>query len=188
MDNRQSSKIKSYLKSFNFYNVVSFYIVWYLCILGASFHYERLAVVISLGLILLHYFLSKTKKVDLFYLILFVVIGFIVDRLFLHYSVLSYPQDTLIWNLFGVPLWILMLYVGFSTTMNHSLLFVGKKPFTSFVLGGIGGAVCYKLAAFRGVVDFPLGYLSIAIIGIYWGIFMAFAKVFQKLIKVFSPE
>jgi hypothetical protein len=188
VDHQQPSKIKTYLKSFNFYNVVSFYIVWYLCILGASFHFERSAVLISAGLVSIHYYFSKTKKIDLFYLLIFIFIGFFVDRLFLSFSVLAYPKETLIWNIKGVPLWILMLYVGFSTTMNHSLLFISKRPLASFIFGGIGGAACYQLAAFRGVVDFPLGLLSLAIIGFYWGIFMAFSKPFQKVIKSFLPK
>jgi hypothetical protein len=180
VDYRKSSKLKAYLKSFNFYNVVSFYVIWYLCILGASFHFEQLAVIVAILLVLIHFSLSRSKLIDFCYLIGFLAIGYGVDKFFLYFSVLSYPEPTLVWNISGVPAWILMLYAGFSTTMNHSLLFVGKRPILSSLLGGIGGAVCYQLAAFRDVVTFPLGWISLAIIGTYWGLFMGLGSPLQR--------
>jgi len=183
MDFKKSSKIIDYLKSFNFYNVVSFYVIWYLCILGAAFHFEKSAISICMVLVLVHFTVSKKKVQDFLYLIAFVMIGFIVDKLFLAFHVLKYPEDTLVWNVDGVPLWILMLYIGFSTTMNHSLLFVSKHPLKSFILGGMGGAFSYYLASLRLIVDFPLGLFSYGIIGLYWGTLMGIAGPIQKIIS-----
>ncbi len=183
MDLKKPSKLVQFIRSFNFYNVLSFYVIWYLCILGASFHFERTAIVLSIFLVLVHFFFSSKKQLDLVYLAVLFLVGYGVDLVFLRFSILTYPADTLIWNISGVPLWILMLYVGFSTTLNHSLLFINQHAFLSFVFGSIGGAFCYALAGYRGVVDFPLGFFSVAIVGIYWGSLMAVAGPFQKIIS-----
>ena len=183
MDIKKSSKLINYIKSFNFYNLVSFYVIWYLCILGASFHFERTAVVISFLLVLIHYTFSQKRLYDFIYLIVIAKIGFFTDWVFLRFDILSYPVDTLAWNFYGVPLWILMLYVGFSTTMNHSLLFVNHYPILSAIGGGIGGAVCYFFAYLRGIIFFPNPILSLLIIGSYWGLLIGLAKPFQAFIS-----
>lgn len=183
MDFRKSSKIKAYLKSFNFYNLASFYVIWYLCILGASFHFEKIAIVCSLLLVVLHFLLSKTRKCDALYLVVMTLIGFFADEFFLYFSIIKYPAETLVWNILGVPGWLLMLYVGFSTTMNHSLLFVGKYQYLSAFVGGFGAAVYYYLVSLRGVINFPLGVFSLIIIGIYWALLIGLAKPFQSFIS-----
>lgn len=176
MDTRKPSKLKNYLFGFNLYNVISFYVIWYACVIGATFGFIKIAVVASFLLTLLHFFLTKKRNQDFIYLVLFFVIGFVVEKIFLFFSILNYPKNTLIWNLDGIPAWIIMLYIGFSTTINHSLLFMTHSSVFSFIFGSVGAAICYYLASLKGIIDFPHNYYSIAIIGLYWGIFMVSIK------------
>ncbi len=183
MDFKKPSKIIAFFKSFNFYNAVSFYIIWYACVLGATFHYEKLAILVSSILVAIHFIFSKTKTFDLAYLVIFIIIGFVADELFLYFKVIHYPQHSLVWNILGVPVWILMLYIGFSTTMNHSLKFTSEHRLSSIPIAGIGGGISYLIASYGGLIQFPIGDVySLIVISIYWGMIIGMAKPLQKII------
>lgn len=168
--------MKKFLTPFNLYNLISFYVIWYLCILGAALGYIKIAVICSFALIVLHFFLTGKKKQDFLYIMIFLAIGLIVEKIFLYFSILDYPKDTLIWNIYGVPVWIIMLYLGFATTMNHSLTLMTHNSMLSFIFGSIGAGMCYYLASLRGIITFPYDFYSISIIGLYWGLFMISIK------------
>jgi hypothetical protein len=181
MDFKKPHDLKKFFKSYQFWNGVLFYVIWYLCVLGASFHFERSAVSISILLIGLHFYISKIKLLDLFFLVSFVCLGFCVDLIFLHFHIHFYPENAFSWRLFGVPLWILMLYAGFSTTINHCLSFIKTYPWLSGLFGGIGSAICYWFESFRGIITFPYGLFSLLCIGAYWGLLMVLSKPLHGL-------
>jgi len=171
------------LLNYKLLNGIFFYIAWYACIYGASLDFELLGVATGAILIALHFFISKKRRSDLIFLGAFLAIGFLGDWLLISQHILAYPYVTFDITTLGVPLWILTIYASFSTTINHSAIFLHKHPVWCSIGGGIGGSVSYYLAAKIGAILLPLGWISLVAIAIYWFLILLFSKWLHDLLE-----
>jgi len=149
-----------------------FYVIWYLCVLGASYNFSVIACFISAVCILIHFALSKKKTADLIVLVVFVILGVLLEKVLLGFHIIYYPNFQLSLHITNIPIWILFLYGGFSITINHSMVITKKRPFFSSIVGGIGTSVCYYFTSLRGVIELPMGFYSLFLLAIYWGIWI----------------
>lgn len=180
--------MKQLLLSYKTLNGIFFYITWYLCLYGAAFHFEGIAVILGAIFIALHYWFSAERYKDLVFLMLYLFIGVLGDAYLLSLQVISYSTINFDITTLGVPLWMLMLYASFSTTINHSLIFIHRFPILASLLGGLGGSVSYYFAAKIGVLTLPLGDLSLFAIGVYWFLILIGSKVVYDKLKTPSPD
>lgn len=89
----------------------------------------------------------------------------------------------------GAPFWMLAVYALFSTAIDHSLYWLKKHRFASSILGGIGGAFCYKVGVWMGAAEFLMeGWGSLLVIGAVWAAFSPLVYLYSCWLDRFSPS
>lgn len=169
--------------NYKFLNGILFYITWYACIYGAILGFEIMGVGVGVILIALHFWISKKRKADAVLLFIYLIIGIFGDYLLIRQNILTYPLSYYDMTMLGIPLWMMTLYASFSTTINHSLIFIHRFPLLASLFGGIGGAISYTLAAKIGVITLPFGWFSMVCIAIYWFLILLFSKWLHDLLE-----
>ncbi|MCL9782370.1 DUF2878 domain-containing protein [Vibrio sp. S4M6] len=153
------------MKPFWFTNFLLFQASWF----SAAFYTQHAAWLIS-GFLLVHFLLSQNKWADLklFPLALF---GACLDKLHLFIGTFSNsvpftPIDTFF------PLWLILLWLMFVVTLNHSLSWLINKSLPIVIgFGACGGTLSYWAGIQAGALSYswPITLLIPTLI-LSWGI------------------
>lgn len=94
------------------------------------------------------------------------VTGIVVDSVLVATDVMSFAQ------LGWMPLWFVMLWLLFALVVVEVMSAFLTKPLLAFVLGAVGGPLSYwgGAALSGGILQFPMGMLSYAILFMVWGV------------------
>jgi hypothetical protein len=108
-------------------NAMGFQIVWFVCVQGNDLN----AAVAVVALLVVHLMMFRTDLKILMGLFVFSLVGYIGDGIIAMLFDLDY-QGSLDYNdnlKFLAPIWLLGLWLGFATTLNHSMQWLFKTPF-----------------------------------------------------------
>ncbi|MDM3869964.1 DUF2878 domain-containing protein [Porticoccus sp. W117] len=130
-------------------NFIAFQIVWFSCVLGASWGNTWLPVLATLVFVLLHFSISPVRRADAQLLALAIPIGIFLATLWSLLGILQYSNQPL----FPVaPLWIVCLWVAFALTLNHSLSWMQRNLYLAGLLAAVGSPLSYYGAQKLGAV------------------------------------
>jgi hypothetical protein len=125
----------------NLINFCLFQLGWFICILGAAWDHTYSAVVITLGILLLHLYLTDKKVNDIKLFALAGIFGFIFDGLMQWNGMIIYNDPGVPYPL--TPIWIVVLWVLFALTLNHSLSWLKGRVVLAAIFGALGGPLAY---------------------------------------------
>jgi len=149
-------------------NVVLYQLTWLAAVGGAGHGYWWSGAPMLLIFAAIQLPQSATRIADIQLLLIAAVLGFAIDSSLAVSGVLIYATAVPWPHL--APLWIVVLWMSFSLTMNHSLAFLRTRPVLAAVFGGIGGPLAYW-AAQRGLgaVSFGGNYLhALLLLAVIW--------------------
>ena len=106
------SKVK-----FNIVNIIVFYIYWYLCLLGPAKNSYYLGPIIALLYFCFHFIYVENKMNDFKLFILCGTLGAIFESV-LYYSGFIFYKGILTSHFNIIPLWVLILWLGFGLTLH----------------------------------------------------------------------
>lgn len=150
----------------NLINAIGFQLSWWL----VALYQERFTFVV-VGLVFAHLiFLKSGRLKELCFVLMVTIIGVATDSLLVHFGVLAF-DNLLLPTIPIVPLWMIVLWLAFSCSLNHCLAWIFKKPVITFFAGGIGGSLSYIAATKFGAIEILLPKeLSFVILSLVWGI------------------
>lgn len=125
----------------NILNFILFQLGWFVCILGAAYNYVYEAIFMSLVIIFLHLKVTKNNTNDLKLFIFALTIGFFFDGFLQLQQLIVYFNPG--WPYPLPPLWILVMWVIFAMTLNHSLKWMKGRVLIAMLFGLIGGPLAY---------------------------------------------
>ncbi len=147
---------------FKLINFLLFQAGWFVLILGAAETKTSGAIVISAIIIAIHLLMTPNKIPEIRLFIYAIIIGFIFDGLLQYYSLILYNDPG--WSYPLTPLWIIMLWLMFAMTLNHSLSWLKGRMLLSIIIGSIGGPMAYiageKLGAITIINNQTLFFLA----------------------------
>lgn len=108
-------------------NAFAFQIVWFICVQGNNLY----AALATLGLILLNQQIFKTNAKVWLVLLLFSIVGYLGDTAITLFIDLKYSNSLQSF----APIWLLSLWLAFSTTLNHSMNWLFNSPFIALAAG-----------------------------------------------------
>ena len=153
-------------------NAISLKITWLACVLGGS-----IMGLIAISAMILHSGVQRRLSIDLPYVGLLSVIGFVLDTAWISAGVLDYGQSAL-WlssSFMVAPPWIVLLWVAVGLSLNQSLSFLVDRPLFGSLLVGLGAPFSYLTGESFGAVVIPdpsaLVLLSLSWIIVFYGIF-----------------
>ena len=111
--------------TFKIINFVLFQAGWFIGVLGASYNQTYLALTLSIVILLVHFALIKNRILELKLIIIAGLIGLLFDGALLNYDLIIYNDPPIPYPL--TPIWIVMLWMFFAMTLNHSLAWLRQK-------------------------------------------------------------
>ncbi len=153
-------------------NFVLFQAAWFACVISGAHQTSLIAVAVSAPVIVISLWMRKENlKSDLLLLACIAGIGFCIDSLNLAAGVFSlngspYPK-------FVCPLWLVMLWVVFGTTLRGSLSWLAGRYWLSAALGAMAGTPSYFAGAKMGAVTMNSNWIFTAIsLTVSWALVM----------------
>ncbi len=119
-------------------NFLIFQVAWFACALGAGNDIPEAGVLVLAALLIVHFRIHTRNMIrDSIYIVLVGLVGFTIDSLLSMFGVLNF-KDTLY-----APLWLLMLWMVFATTIFYSLEWLHNRYWLAGILGALGGPLSY---------------------------------------------
>lgn len=149
-------------------NLLGYQIAWFVTVSGAGHGKSWPAWTASCLLCGGHFIASPRKTLDLRLMGIAALLGIIVDGFLAATGLLHYSPATPAVPVSGCPLWILALWLAFSTTLTRSLGWFRGRIGMALAFGAAGGPLAYWAAARAwGVIEFATpewrGLLALAI-------------------------
>ena len=111
-------------------------------------------------------------------------LGIAIDSILTMLGIFDFGDTTLL-----IPLWLITLWIAFSTTLTQSLKFVGNNWLVTVTSGAIILPFNYAVGERLGAVTFTENYfLTVFIIGIIWSVCLPllFASTDESFKKKFT--
>lgn len=166
-------------------NFLCFQIAWFACVLGAAYALPLLGVIITGLVVSWHLYNAKRYKLEGYLILIAMLIGATFDQLMVSTQLVSYAHHG--WanaslNIHLVPIWIIALWAGFTTSLNVSLRWMRDKTAIAMLFGAIGGPLAYFAAQRLNAVTLH-GILSYIVLSIGWAVI---TPLLLKLSKKFD--
>lgn len=145
-------------------NLVGFQMVWWLSILGRDT--TQSIIVLLLAVRFLHH---ARPRHELKVVFVCGIVGYAVDAALAYAGVFVFQEHG--GGVHLPPLWLLLLWFGFSATLRQSLVFFADRLLLGAACGAIAGSLTYLAAAHLGAVN--LGYSTLAtacLLALIWAV------------------
>lgn len=130
-------------------NLLGYQSVWFLLVRGAAQAELALPLLAGAVFVLGQMLTARHPSRDVRLLAAALLMGLLVDGVAASAGWLGYASPTPAWPSQGAPVWILMLWACFATTVTRSLSVLRGRPWLAALAGGVGAPLAY-LAAARG--------------------------------------
>lgn len=147
-------------------NVAGFQAGWFAAVLGAGNDMPWLGLLVMPPVLLIHISISPHKQAEAVFIVLAGFIGFWVDTLLIYAGVFT-PVQYLSPEPFSPP-WMVVLWMGFATSMNASLKILHGRYLLSALLGAFGGPSAYYGAAKLGAMTVIPGTSDLLVLAVTW--------------------
>ncbi len=151
-----------------FINIASFYLGWFACLLGATQNMPRLGALVITALLVLHLVLTANRSQELRFILVTGLLGTCLDSLLMLSGLYTFTNHTL--SLL-CPVWLTALWMGFASTLNHSMRWLhGRYGLASF-FGAVSGPLSYYAGARLGALTFvPAAGVTLTALAIVWSL------------------
>lgn len=152
-----------------FINAVLFQVLWLACAFGAA---KQLIWPSCLALVVLMVWQLHPKRrhnSDVTLMLLAVILGLIIDSLWVYLGLMKF-ELALPWEVIA-PFWIILLWIGFALTVNHSMMWLKNKWYLPIAMGMIGAPIAYLAGQKFGALTFTASTPVVALsLGAAWAI------------------
>ncbi|MGJ8682512.1 DUF2878 domain-containing protein [Paraglaciecola sp.] len=151
-------------------NIIGFNLSWFGLILFGHWFIPVTAVWLAF-----HLYACDSRKVEAKLILSVTLLGTLIDSTLLNVGILIIEDHVII------PLWFIMLWAVFTSTIRHSLQFLKHSYVLQFVVGFCTAPLSYLGGASLSPIE--LGYSQVntfLIIGLIWGVLMIGIFALQK--------
>ncbi len=161
-------------------NFILFQLAWFACVLGAANAMPIIGVAVTALVISWHLLKAYKPKQEVILILIAVAIGATFDQLMVSTQLVDYVHHgwgNIALNTQLVPIWIIALWAGFTTSLNVSLKWMRHKNLIALLFGGIGGPLAYFAAQ-------KLGAVTLTSINSYVALSIGWAVITPLLLKI----
>lgn len=151
-------------------NFISFQICWFSCVLMAANDTPEIGVIITLLMVAFHLVITTGKLNTLALILIVTVIGSAWDSVLTQQNVLVYTSGVFVENM--APIWIISIWLIFSTTLTVSFKWLYGKYWSAMVLGAVFGPLAYMGGAELGAVIIPDILTAMLSLSLGWALLM----------------
>jgi len=161
-------------------NAILFQITWFACALGSAKGLTWPAIASFAALAVYQLQERRRHSMDIKLLLLSIALGLIVDSFWVQTGMISFTENGPINQI--APLWIIMLWMAFALTINHSLYWLKKHPLLPALMGLFGGPMSYFAGIKFGALEYQANFLLVSLsLAITWAISLTILVRFAEL-------
>jgi hypothetical protein len=149
-----------------FLTLCGFEITWFACVIGDYKGYPSLGIIIGLIYLTLFFYLAKDRIKAINICIKYSILGIIFDS-FLSYSELYVINTSFMFGF--IPIWLVVLWISFTTLFVDILIFLKKRRFISFLAGFLLVPPTYYVGIALNIAKSNNIFLTILTMSIFWG-------------------
>ncbi len=167
-------------------NIVAFQAAWLALVLSAADGRTAPGLAAGVAAVLIHLVRSTHPAREAAVLLAAVLIGFAAETGLLRSGLIGYaaPQPAA----GTVPVWLLMIWLVFATTLNGSMAWLGTRPLLAAVLGAIFGPLAYLAGEGLGGMEIrEPRWLTLAAISAIWLVAMPILLAIARRMKGQAP-
>ncbi len=150
-------------------NFIGFQLLWLLCVQGSN-----LVALLALSIFLVVHvkWVAKLKS-EWLHGLFFLMIGTCFETTLNSLGLVNFPSTSIVSlgevTIRAAPLWLLCLWVGFSTTLYHSLSWLAQRPLLQMALVSVSIPLTYYTGArFSGSSFSSPVWLPLLVITMFW--------------------
>jgi hypothetical protein len=142
---------------------------WFALVLSAAAGHAWIGISIALALIALHVYAVASDRLRELTLILAAgAIGAAGDTLLGQFGFIRFPAAASAVAVSISPLWMIVLWMMFATTLRHSLAWLKMRPIAAALLGAVAGPLAYAAGAALGALELTDPMRSSVAIAALW--------------------
>ena len=150
-------------------NFVLFQISWFACVLGAAAGSLLPGLLAVMALVLYQASRPKFIQRDLPLILVALGIGLFLDSLWIWTGIMRFSLPGPVTGL--APVWILLLWVAFPLTINHSMAWLRSNLPLAALFGAVGSPLSYLAGMRLGALSTPEGiWVMVIAAGISWAL------------------
>ena len=163
----------------NILNLILYQLIWFLCVLGGN-----KGAIVALPILLIHLVITRTRGADLKMMGFMLFLGLLVDGTlhqvgFFEFTITGFP----------IPLWLMVIWLGFAITPHHGLAWLKNKPLLWAVFGAIGGPFAYWAGVRLGAASFNWPQMqALATLAFIWAFIWTLVMYFSVISTPGKPE
>tara|TARA_B100000579_G_C22840048_1_gene860918 strand:+ start:189 stop:719 length:531 start_codon:yes stop_codon:yes gene_type:complete len=138
-------------KIFLLFNGFSLYVYWWVSFWGASNNNFYVGPVLAITYFVFHFCIISNKKKELHYMLFCILFGLFLESLFYYTGFLDY-RGIVTQKYSIIPIWILILWAGYSLTVFHSFRWIYGRYYLSVILGGLFAPLIYLSGGRTGCI------------------------------------
>lgn len=143
--------------------------VWLACVAGSA---EQLLwpAIVSCGVLALYQLHPKNRHPnDIKLVLISIALGLIVDSIWVQFGLMDFTDKRPFTNF--APAWIVILWVGFALTVNHSLKWLYIHPLLPAITGAVAAPITYFAGIKLGAVQYTASLVDVSLgLAIAWAI------------------
>ena len=152
--------------------LTGYQMTWLACVFGEkNFSYPYLGLWVGIIYLVTYFYYSHSKQKSIQVSLLIAVPGYFFDSLMVYFQIYNFETTVQFGTL---PLWMIVLWLSFSTLFDEILTFFKKYKILGITLSGFLGPFTYYLGEPIGVIDiynFPIFIISMIL---FWVILMIY--------------
>ena len=160
-----------------FLTLCGFELTWFACVIGDYKGFPSLGIILGLIYLTLFLYFAKDKEKTIKICLKYSIIGIIFDS-FLSYSELYVINSSFMFGF--IPIWLVVLWISFSTLFVDILIFLKKRTLISFLAGFILVPPTYYVGIALDIARSSNLFLAVATMAIFWGAFFYFYSISPK--------
>ena len=152
-------------------NFLLFQLGWFACVLGGAYDQVVIGCLIAMSVVAYHLHQSREAIRELSLLIFALIIGLIYESLMVSLELAQYQHGQAL--PFIAPLWIILMWPLFATTLNLSMRWLKKlSPLLTAFIGALFAPLAYLAGERLGAVVYNDIILSMAVISMAWALLL----------------
>lgn len=150
-------------------NAALFQLTWFACVMGGAKGLLWPALVACTALAIWQLQPRRRHSSDIKLILISIVLGLVIDTAWVQVGFMKFTGPEPFSSL--APAWIIVLWIGFALTLNHSLVWLKAHPLLPAIAGLICAPMSYLAGLKFGAVEYLTDTVLISIcLGIAWAI------------------
>ena len=157
-----------------FLTLCGFEMTWFACVIGDYKGFPSLGIILGLAYLSLFFYFAKDRLRAIKVCLKYSLLGIIFDS-FLSYSGLYVINSSFMFGF--IPIWLVVLWISFSTLFVDILIFLKKKLLISFLSGFVLVPPTYYLGIALDIAKSSNIFLTMFTMAIFWGLLLCIYSI-----------